>query len=105
MVDSILKGKREESILPIRPDAEHQEIRYPANIAEYQTIDLGPYVRALWTSLRTIALSVLVAFSLTIVTTTFLLPKYYRATAILRPVSKAATAGRIVGMLGIPGGG
>jgi hypothetical protein len=48
-----------------------------------------------------IALLVLIAVGLTLAITILLLPKYYRAVAILRPIPKVATAGRIAGMFGI----
>ena len=63
---TLASNKQDEPILPIRPDAEQQVTRYPANIAEHQTIDLERHIRTLWSSCRTIALSVLVAISLTI---------------------------------------
>jgi len=46
----------------------------------------------------------MVAVILTMMVTTLALTRYYRAMAIIRPVAKAATAGRIVGMFGGAGG-
>jgi hypothetical protein len=103
MADPSFKGRREDSIHQLRPEAEPEETFYPPQTVEEQIIDLAPYVRILWSSRRMIALWTVIAVGLTMLVTTLLLHKYYRAIAILRPIPKAATASRIAGMFGVGG--
>jgi LPS O-antigen subunit length determinant protein (WzzB/FepE family) len=99
MADPRFKGVHEDSIHPLRSET----YVYPQRAEEEHLIDLGPYLRILWASRRMLGLSIVVAVGLTIVLTTLLFKKYYRAIAIIRPIPKSATAGRITGMFGISG--
>ena len=104
MADTSLKGRRDD-VLPLRADVEQIESLQRTYATDDQIVDLGPYLRAIWEARRRIALLVLVTILLVVLVTSFVMRQTYRATAILRPVAKAATAGRIAGMFGEMGSG
>src|SRR5215469_2244857 len=104
MTDVNLKNKREESIYQLRAEPEPQKHVYPTQYGEDQVIDLRPYLHVLWANRLAIAITVLAAILITVFVTTFALQEYFRAIAIIRPIPKAATAGRIAGMFGVGGG-
>ncbi|MGH7878066.1 MAG: Wzz/FepE/Etk N-terminal domain-containing protein, partial [Candidatus Binataceae bacterium] len=72
---------------------------------ENDTVDLTPYVQAIRRRAWTIALGAVVAAAVTAVITGLLLPRWYRATAVIRPISTPAIESRIAGVLGGLGGG
>jgi hypothetical protein len=100
MADTSLRGRRDDSIHSLHAEADSERISSQQRGGEEWVVDLGPQVEVLWANSRIIALAVLVAMILTALVTTMLLRKSYRAIAILRPIPKAATAGRIAGMFG-----
>src|SRR5215472_8564647 len=104
MADTSLKGRRDDAI-PLRVEAEAREQIPPVQLEGPEVIDLRPYLSILWAHRVVLGVSVLSAVGMTVLITTLILPKSYRAMAIVRPVPKAATAGRIVGMLGGGGSG
>lgn len=69
------------------------------------TIDLAPYISALRERWRIIASAAVVAAAFTAVVTGLVLPKWYRATAVIRPIATPAIESRIAGVLGGLGGG
>src|ERR1700679_4199540 len=105
MADVSFKGRRDDAIYSLRTDAKPAENCTSDSIANAEVIDLSPYLSVLWASRRTIAVSVLLAGGLTGLVTTLVFHKFYRAIAILRPIPKAATAGRIAGIFGGAGAG
>src|SRR5215469_1640030 len=105
MGDPSFKGRREDSIHQFRVESEPERISNPQQAYQDQVIDLGPFIAIIWARRHLIALSVLLAVALTVLVTALLLHKDYRAIAILRPIPKAATAGRIAGMFGVGGAG
>ncbi|MGH7780948.1 MAG: Wzz/FepE/Etk N-terminal domain-containing protein [Candidatus Binataceae bacterium] len=68
-------------------------------------VDLRPYLEALAKAWRTIALVTALAAVATAVLTGLILPKWYRASATIRPVAQNDIAGRISGLVGGLGGG
>lgn len=103
MADPSFKGRREEPVHQLRAEAEPRDFFSSHPSSDIPTVDLRPYVEIIWASRRLIAMSVLIAVGMTILVTSLFVPKRYRAIAILRPVPKAATAGRIAGMFGVGG--
>jgi hypothetical protein len=69
------------------------------------TVDLAPYIFALRERWRTVAAAALVASAVTAFVTGFVLPKWYRASAVIRPIATPAVESRIAGVLGGLGGG
>lgn len=68
-------------------------------------VDLMPHIRALMRRWPRIALATLAAMLLTGALTGFVMPKWYRAQAVIRPIAQPAIQGRVAGMLGSIGGG
>lgn len=69
------------------------------------TVDLAPYILAIRERWRTIVAAALAAAAVTAVVAGLVLPKWYRATAVLRPIATPAVENRIAGVLGGLGGG
>ena len=69
------------------------------------TVDLTPYIFKLRERWRTITYVAIAAAATTAVVTGFVLPKWYRASAVIRPISTPAIESRISGLLGGLGGG
>jgi Chain length determinant protein len=69
------------------------------------TVDLAPYTLKLRERWRTIASAAIAAAAMTAVVTGFVLHKWYRATAVIRPISTPAVESRIAGVMGSLGGG
>jgi Chain length determinant protein len=90
------------------PRADEREIDSPNRGRHYEyeyTVELAPYIFALrqrWTTITATAVS---AALVTALITGFLLPKWYRATAVIRPIETLAVENRIAGVLGGLGGG
>ena len=105
MADFNVRGRRDDTIHPLRADLESGGNLALRRLPEYEVIDLRPYLSILRANLRRIALSVLLAIALTVLVTSVLMRKSYRAFAVLRPVPKAASAGRIAGLFGSMGAG
>lgn len=72
---------------------------------EDETIDLTPYLRAIRERIGTIVLSSVLAAIVTAMITGLVLPRWYRANAVIRPISTPAVESRIAGFLGGMGGG
>jgi hypothetical protein len=72
---------------------------------DYYTVDLTPYVVALRQRWKTVVLAAVTAAIATVLVTGLLLPKWYRATAVIRPIATPAVENRIAGVLGGLGGG
>jgi hypothetical protein len=72
---------------------------------DYYTVDLAPYIAALRQRWKTVALAALTAATAAALVTGLLLPKWYRATAVIRPIATPAIENRIAGVLGGSGGG
>jgi hypothetical protein len=70
-----------------------------------ETVDLTPYILAICTRWRTIAAFAFSAVVVTAIITGFVLHKWYRATAVIRPISTPAVESRIAGVMGSLGGG
>ncbi len=68
-------------------------------------VDLRPYLAALSARWRTIAAVAIVAAVITATTAGLAFPKWYRATAVVRPISSSAVENRISGLTGGLGGG
>ena len=68
-------------------------------------VDLGPYVMAIRARWRSIAAAAVAAGVAAALIAAFILPKWYRASAIVRPIATPAVEGRISGVLGGLGGG
>jgi len=68
-------------------------------------VDLRPYLATLSARWRTIAAVTIVAAVITAVTVSLAFPLWYRATAVVRPISTNAVEGRISGLVGGLGGG
>ncbi len=63
-------------------------------------VDLRPYLAALSARWRTIAAVTMVVAVVTAATVSVALPKWYRATAVVRPISTSAVESRISGVMG-----
>jgi len=72
---------------------------------EDDTVDLAPYILALRERWRTIVSAAVAAAAVTALLTGLILPKWYRATAVIRPIATPAVESRIAGVLGGLGGG
>src|SRR5215469_4689779 len=103
MADPSLKSRREDPVHQLHAEAEPGASFRPERGDEEPVIDLGPYLRIVWARRQMIALCTLAGVLLTVLVTVLFLHQWYRAIAILRPVPKAATAGRIAGMFGAGG--
>ncbi len=68
-------------------------------------VDLRDYALKLKEWWRTIALATLASMVATWVVASFLMTKWYRATAIIHPVAPSGTESRLAGLLGSIGGG
>lgn len=69
------------------------------------TVDLAPYILAICVRWRTIVAFASAVAALTAIITGFVLHKWYRATAVIRPISTPAVESRIAGVMGALGGG
>lgn len=81
-----------------KPDPSHG----PQSAMDEEYTDLGPYVLAVVEQWRAIVIVAVAAGVLAALVTGLLLPKWYRASAIIRPVSMPAIQSQ---MVGISGGG
>ena len=104
------KRKLAEAEIKIRraPHADEGEAdigRARSHYEDYDTVDLTPYIFKLRERWRTIASAAIAAATMTAVVTGFVLPKWYRASAVIRPISTPAIESRISGLLGGLGGG
>lgn len=90
---------RPARIAPVeaRPDR-HRESYYD------DEIDLREYLQALRERWRLIAAATFSAMLVTGIVTKFIMTKWYRAEAIIRPVTQGAVQGRLAGLLGGLGG-
>lgn len=68
-------------------------------------VDLAPYILAIRERWRSIAAAAIAAGVAAALIATFILPKWYRARAIVRPIATPAVESRIAGVLGGLGGG
>jgi len=68
-------------------------------------VDLRPYLAALSARWRPIAAVTILAAVITATTVSLAFPKWYRANAVVRPISTSAVEGRISGLVGGLGGG
>jgi hypothetical protein len=84
-------------------DADYGRARW--RYEDDDTVDLTPYILKLRERWRTIASAAVTAAAVTAVVMGFVLPKWYRATAVIRPISTPAVESRISGFLGGLGGG
>lgn len=84
-------------------DADHERLQW--RYEDDHTVDLGPYIFALRKRWRTIAGCAFSAAAVTAIIAGFVLHKWYRATAVIRPISTPAVESRIAGFLGGLGGG
>jgi Chain length determinant protein len=84
-------------------DADHGRARW--RYEDDDTVNLAPYILKLRERWRTILSAAVAAATVGAVLTGFLLPKWYRATAVIRPISTPAVESRISGFLGGLGGG
>jgi hypothetical protein len=69
------------------------------------TVDLSPYLAALGERWRALAAAAMAAAMAAALVSGLLLPKWYRATAVIRPIATPAVENRIAGVLGGLGGG
>ncbi len=103
MPDASLKGRREEAF-----HAPHEDVAGSAMAAwrhHDDTIDIVPFLEAIWADRMKIAAWMIGAAVLTIIVTSLFMAKTFRAMAIVRPQPKATTASRIIGGFGgAPGG-
>ena len=84
-------------------EAEHARVRW--RYEDDDTVDLAPYIIKLRERWRTIASAAVTASAVTALITGFVLPKWYRASAVIRPISTPAVESRISVFLGGLGGG
>ncbi|MGD0076435.1 MAG: Wzz/FepE/Etk N-terminal domain-containing protein, partial [Candidatus Binataceae bacterium] len=77
----------------------------PGRQLDEDYVDLRPYLRALRERWRMIAVSTGAAVVIAGIMSAWALPKWYRATAVIRPISTPAVESRIAGFLGGLGGG
>jgi hypothetical protein len=70
-----------------------------------EVVDLMPYIHAIASRWRTLVAAASSAGAITAVITGLMLPKWYRAAAIIRPISTPAIENRITGVMGALGGG
>jgi hypothetical protein len=84
-------------------DTDHGRGRW--HYEDDDTVDLAPYILKLSDRWRTIVSAAVMAAAMTAVVTGFVLPKWYRASAVIRPISTPAVESRISGLLGGLGGG
>ena len=68
-------------------------------------VDLAPYVMAIRRRWRSIAAAAVAAAVAAALIAAFILPKWYRAKAVVRPIATPAVESRIAGVLGGLGGG
>jgi hypothetical protein len=90
------------------PRADEREVDHEGVRWHYEndsTVELVPYILMLRERWRAIASAAITAVAVTGVVTGFVLPKWYRATAVIRPISTPAVESRISGFLGGLGGG
>jgi hypothetical protein len=80
-------------------------LRSDPRIDDDDTVDLAPYIFVICERWRAIAAATVVAAAVTAMLTGFVLPKWYRASAVIRPISTPAVESRIAGVLGGLGGG
>lgn len=85
--------------------AEQLPQREPTRWPDDEYLDLQPYLAAIIHRWRTIAAVAFAAAFATWLATTFVLSKWYRAAAIIRPISTSAVEGRMSGFLSGAGGG
>jgi hypothetical protein len=79
--------------------------RTPWQYDDDEVVDLTPYIHAIASRWRTIVAAAISAGAITAVITGLMLPKWYRAAAIIRPISTPAIENRITGVIGALGGG
>jgi hypothetical protein len=72
---------------------------------EHDAVDLTPYIRAIRERWRTIMFAACAGAAVTAAITGLALPRWYRATAVIRPIATPAVESRIGGLLGGIGGG
>lgn len=104
------KRKLAEAEIKIRraPHADEGQAdlgRARSHYEDYDTVDLAPYILKLRERWRTIASAAIAAATMAAVVAGFVLPKWYRASAVIRPISTPAVESRISGLLGGLGGG
>lgn len=102
-------GKERESAeartARIAPAEQHPQ-RTPARWEEDEEyVDLRPYLLTIMERWRTIAAVAIAATSITALAAAFVLPKWYRASTIIRPISTPNVESRMAGLLGGIGGG
>lgn len=85
------------------PTAGNGHVRW--NYQDDDRVDLAPYLRVLRERWRTLAAVTILASAVTAAVTGLLLPEWYRATAVIRPIATPAVESRISGVLGGLGGG
>jgi hypothetical protein len=87
------------------PDLPNSPLNIPALSGEAGEVDIFPYLLLLRSRWRTIAFTTVVAIFVTALSTTLLMTKWYRATAIIRPRPKSAMQNRLSGLADSLGGG
>ena len=84
-------------------EVDHEGVRW--HYDNDSTVDLAPYILALCERWRLIAAATIAAAAITAIIANVVLTKWYRADAVIRPISTPAIESRISGLLGGLGGG
>lgn len=100
MAEAGVRSRRDDAFYPLRADTDTEIRRPPRRAGDDDIIDLSPYVTVLWAHCAAIVAVAVGAAALAMLGAATLMRPYYRAVAIIRPVPKAASAGRIVGLIG-----
>lgn len=103
MAEPELRIRHEPRIDDDSDGANHGRVRW--HYEDDDSVDLAPYILAIRERWRTIAAAAVAVAAVTAVITGFVLPKWYRAAAVIRPISTPAVESRIAGVLGGLGGG
>src|SRR5438552_2959532 len=88
-----------------RDDATGDRGQAPRQYDDYPVVDLTPYIHAVALQWRSIAGIAVLAAAVSALFSVLVLPKWYRAAAVIRPISTPAVESRIAGMMGGLGGG
>ena len=84
-------------------EAEHEGMRW--RYEDDYTVDLAPYIHALRRRFWTVTSAAVAAAIMAALVAGFVLPKWYRAAAVIRPIATPAVESRIAGVMGGLGGG